>query len=407
MMDALKDGRWLTPARLQAYALMLLASYAAFVVWLLATSSGVLDAYGRPIGTDFANVWSSGRMVLEGRPEAAFDPAIQRPYQQQLLGMGADWFYGWHYPPMFLSLAALLALLPYLPALLVWVATTTALYLATIRHIAADVAVPPRLVVLPALAYPAIFANLTHGHNGALTAMLLGLGLALLATRPVIAGVLFGLVAYKPQYGLLLPIALLVDGRWRTIATAGATVALTVLASAALFGTKSWTAFFTFSAFTRETILESGAAGWFKLQGVFPAVRMLGGSVGVAYAAQAVVTVAMIAFTVWLWRSVAPHAVKAAGLLIASVLATPYAFNYDMVVLGPAIAFLAIEGMKRGFAPYEKSLLALLWLTPLVSRELTQLTSLPIALVVHGAALALVVSKARAEAAEPRSYAHV
>lgn len=406
-MDALRDGRWLTPARLQAYALMLLAGYAAFAVWLLATSHGALDAFGRPIGTDFANVWSSGRMVLEGRPEAAFDPAIQRPYQQQLLGMSAEWFYGWHYPPMFLSLAALLALLPYLPALLVWVVSTTALYALTIRRIAADISAPPHLVVLLALAYPAVFANLTHGHNGALTAMLLGLGLAIFTTRPVLAGVLFGLVAYKPQYGLLLPIALIVDGRWRTIIAAGATVALTVVASAVLFGVKSWAAFFTFSAFTRETILESGAAGWFKLQGVFPAVRMLGGSVGVAYAAQALAIIATIAFTVWLWRSAASHAVKSAGLLIASVLATPYAFNYDMVVLGPAIAFLAVDGIKRGFAPYERSLLALLWLTPLVSRELTQLASLPIALIVHCAALALVVSKARAEAAEPRSYAHV
>lgn len=406
-MDALRDGRWLTPARLQAYALMLLAGYALFAVWLFTTSNGVLDVYGRPLGTDFANVWSSGRLVLEGRPEVAFDPAIQRPYQQNLLGMSAAWFYGWHYPPMFLGLAALLSLLPYVPALLVWVASTTTLHVATIRRIAADVAAPPHLVVLLALAYPAVFANFTHGHNGCLTAMLLGLGLYMMSERPVLAGVLFGLVAYKPQYGLLLPIALLVAGAWRTISAATVTVALTVAASALMFGTKSWLAFFTFSAFTREVILESGAAGWFKLQGVFPAVRMLGGSVNTAYAVQAVTIVAMIGFTMWLWRSFAPHAVKAAGLLIASVVANPYAFNYDMVVLGPAIAFLAVEGMKRGFAPFEKSLLALLWLTPLLSRELTQLTMLPIALIVHLAALYLVVAKVYAWDVSAERLAHV
>jgi hypothetical protein len=261
--------------------------------------------------------------------------------------------------------------------------------------------------VLTALAYPAVFANLTHGHNGCLTAMLLGYGLAVLNAQPVLAGVLFGLVAYKPQYGLLLPIALLVTGAWRTIAAAAVTVAVSVAASVAIFGTKSWAAFFTFSAFTRETVLENGAAGWFKLHGAFPAVRMLGGSVAFAYAAQAVAILAAIVFVVWLWRSAAPYAWKAAGLLLATVLATPYAFNYDMVVLGPAIAFLAVDGLKRGFAPYEKSLLALLWLTPLASRELTALTSLPLALVVQLLALAMIVAKARAEIAPSRRYALV
>lgn len=406
-MDALRDGCWLTPARLQAYALMLLAGYAAFVVWMWATSHGVLDVYGRPLGTDFANVWSSGRLVLEGRPEAAFDPDIQRPYQQALLGMGAEWFYGWHYPPMFLGLAALLALLPYMPALAVWVVSTTTLYALTIRRIAADTPAPAKLVALLALAYPAVFANLTHGHNGCLTAMLLGLGLYLLHERPILAGVLFGLAAYKPQYGLLLPFALLVAGSWRTAITAALTVALTVAASVALFGTKSWLAFATFSSFTRETILENGAAGWFKLQGVFPAVRMLGGSVDAAYAAQALAIIAMVGFTIWLWRSPVSHAVKSAGLLIASVLATPYAFNYDMVVLGPAIAFLAVDGLKRGFARYEKSLLALLWITPLVSRELTALSMLPVALIVQVMALALVAAKVRIECASTEGLAHV
>lgn len=405
-MDTLRDGHWLTPARLQAYAWMLLAGYVALFAWLLATSSGNLDAYGRPIGTDFANVWSAGKLALEGRPEVAFDPYQQRPYQHALLGTASPYFYGWHYPPMFLAVAALLATLPYLSALLVWVASTTALYLVTVRRIVAGTAEPTHLAALLALAYPAVFANATHGHNGCLTAALLGYGLVVLETRPLLAGVLFGLVAYKPQYGLLLPIALLAGGHWRTIASAAATLALTALASAALFGIESWQAFVAFSGFTREIVLEGGAPGWFKLQGVFPAVRMLGGSAALAYAAQSAVIVAMIVVIAWLWRSEASRATRAAGLLVASVLATPYAFNYDMVVLGPAIAFLAVEGLKRGFISYEKSLLALLWLTPLFSRELTQLTTIPVALVVQVSVLAMIARRAREETASAGAVAH-
>jgi hypothetical protein len=403
---ALRDGSWLTLPRLRAYALLLASAYALFVGWLFATSTGALDASGRPLGTDFANIWSTGVLVLQGRPEVAFDPAQQRPFQQALFGMGAEWFYGWHYPPMFLAVAGALAIFPYITALIAWQAMTISIYVGTIQRIMADVRTPIGLVGLTALAYPAVLANVTHGHNGALSATLLGYGLVLLHSRPVAAGFLIGLVAYKPQYGLLMPFALAAIGAWRAMASAASTVIVTAGMSALLFGVESWHAFFKHAAYTRETILEQGAAGWFKLQGVFPAVRMLGGSIASAYVMQAVATMGLIVAVVWLWRRPASHEQKAAGLLIATVLATPYAFNYDMVVLGPAIAFLVVDGARRGFAPYEISLLALLWATPLVSRDLTLITHAPVAILAQAAMLGLLILKVARIEARDRSLAH-
>lgn len=391
--QTLRDGSWLTRERLAVYAALLIAGYAAFICWIVLGGNGTLDAMGRPIGTDFANIWSSGRMVLDGRAADAFDPALQRPYQQQLLGMPADLFYGWHYPPMFLAVAAVLALLPYLPALAVWLASTGLFYVHAIRRIVPARGDDRRLVLLAALASPAALASVTHGHNGFLTAGLFGLGLWLLPTRPWHAGVLLGLLAYKPQYGLLLPLALLAAGAWRAIVAAAATVAATVLASLALFGPSAWAAFFTHAAFTKETILENGAAGWFKLQGLFPAIRMYGGGLTFAYGAQAVLIALLAALVVWLWCSRASHEVKSAGLILATLLATPYSFNYDSVLLGAAIAFLVADRLARGFAPFEITALAALWVTPLVSREATAVLHLPVALLVQSALLALLVEK--------------
>jgi alpha-1,2-mannosyltransferase len=406
ILEPVRDGRWLTLARMRGYAMILLAAYTVFLIGLLATSNGMVDSVGRPLGTDFANVWSSGRMVLDGTPEAPFDPMIQKPYQQGLIGSGEAHFYGWHYPPMFLAVAALLALLPYLPALVVWLFATAPLYVMAVRKIFPVAHSEASLLLMVTLAYPAVFANITHGHNGFLTAALCGGGLALLPTRPLAAGVLFGLLAYKPQYGLLIPLALVLAGEWRAIAAAAATVVATVLASIGLFGVKSWAAFFTHAAFTKEAILEQGAAGWFKLQGVFPAVRMYGGSISTAYTAQLIAMVTVVAAVIWLWRSPANHAQKSAGLILATMLATPYAFNYDTVVIGVAIAFLVKDGCERGFGLYEKSALALLWITPLFSRELTNLTLIPIALVVQVLVFVMLIEKVRRAFVQNRNLSH-
>jgi hypothetical protein len=98
------------------------------------TANGLSDAQGRPLGTDFSNIYAAGTYVLDGKPQAPFDPAMQYAREQAIFGASTP-FYGWHYPPLFLFLAAPLALLPYVPALLVWQAATLALYLLAIRAI--------------------------------------------------------------------------------------------------------------------------------------------------------------------------------------------------------------------------------------------------------------------------------
>src|SRR6185312_58225 len=93
--------------------------------------------HGRPLGTDFSNVYTAGRMVLEGQPAAAFDPRLEHAREQQIFGEKTP-FYGWHYPPFFLAVAAALAPMPYQLALLVWQGVTLALYLLAIRAIVAS-----------------------------------------------------------------------------------------------------------------------------------------------------------------------------------------------------------------------------------------------------------------------------
>lgn len=383
LFTALRDGTWLTAERIRVYPLIVLVMSVLALGHMLAMSDGLNAADGQPIGTDFSNVYAAGELVLEGRAADAYDWTAHHDVEQAVFGPATP-YYGWHYPPMFLAVAALLALMPYLAALAAWQGATLPLYLLSIAGIvrtAPDGAARPgpdfgRFWAV--LAFPAVFINIAHGHNGFLTAGLFGFGLLLLDRRPVLAGLLLGALCYKPQFGLLVPLALVAGGRWRAIAAAAAAVLGLSAAATALFGPDVWRAFADSLALTRSVVLEQGATGWHKIQTVFAAARALGAGVELAYGLQAIVTASVAACVVLVWRSRAAFEWKAAVLLSGSLLATPYSLDYDMVVLGPALAFLAARGLRDGFRPYERSLLALVWITPLVARMTMWATGVPL-----------------------------
>jgi alpha-1,2-mannosyltransferase len=405
LVETLRQGSWLTRERVRLVALALLAASVIGAAYLVATSDGLNDRLGRPLGTDFANVYAAGTYVLGGEPTAPFDPPQQFTREQAIFGTATQ-FYGWHYPPFFLGVAALLALMPYALALALWQGVTLALYAWMMREIASTSSWPglsrpstsssqqqdvdarhkaghDGLWLLLALAFPAVFINLGHGHNGFLTAALFGGALLQIDRRPVVSGVLFGLLAYKPQFGMLIPLVLVASGRWRVFISAAATVALLAIAVTLAFGPDVWRAFLASTAFTHEVVLEHGDTGWHKIQSVFSWVRMWGGGIELAYAVQGAVSVTIAAALVWLWRSRASFERKAAALLIGTILATPYSLDYDLMLLAPAIGFLAIDGVKYGFAtnfaPWEKTLLAALWIVPLLTRSVAQATLIPLA----------------------------
>jgi predicted heme/steroid binding protein len=374
MLSALRLGDWLTAERLRVIPRILLALSALAVTVWVGVSDGMVDPRGKPLGTDFSKVYAAGELALSGRPETAWDRGAHFGAQQSVFGADTP-YYGWHYPPVFLFAAAGLAMLPYGWALFAWMTLTLPLYLATLRTI-----VPRPETLILALAFPAVFVTLGHGQNGFVTAALIGGGLLLLDRRPIAAGVLFGLMVYKPQFGLLIPLALAMSGRWRAFVSAAVTVLAACAASLTVFGMESWIVFIESTGFTREAVLESGATGWHKIQSLFAAVRMWGGSVGLAYAAQAVLGIAVAASLAWLWRDGTDFALKAAGLACASMLATPYMLDYDLVVLGVAIAFLTRHGLEHGFRDYEITGLAAAWVAPLVARNVFAVTGIPLGL---------------------------
>jgi hypothetical protein len=302
------------------------------------------DPQGRPIANDFVNVWAAGRLARDGAAPAAYDWTLHRAAEVRAVGYDFDGYYGWHYPPPAFFFAAALATLPYLVAAAVWLLTTLAVYVAAIAGI-----LGLRTGALFALGFPAALWNVTAGQNGFLTAALIGGALGLLERHSALAGICLGLLTYKPQFGLLFPIVLIADRRWLTIAVATLTAMLIAALSWLAFGSASWQAFVHWAPLSSRALIDEGALDWYRLQSVFALVRAHGGSETLAWTVQGVVSLLLAVGLVWLWKSRAAFELKAAALAAGALLATPYLFMYDLVVLAVAVAFLLRFALAREF----------------------------------------------------------
>lgn len=338
-------------------ALTCFAVAVANVLWLAAMYAGgqfFIDELGRPKPADFVGVWAAGKLVLDGQAAVAYDWAAHKEIQNLAAGYDFDRYYGWHYPPPFLFVAALLANFSYLTAFATWMAVTLPVYLVTIRLIVGH---PAGWII--GAGFPAIITNVVVGQNGFVTATLIGGTLGLMRERPVLSGVFLGLLTYKPQFGLLFPFVLIAARQW-TVFWSAALVGTALAATSWLaFGTDAWQAFFEWLPVTSEAVLSDGRADLSRLQSVFGTVRMFGGTETLAWAIQIAVAASTALFLCVLWRCRAPFELKAAALAAGTLFATPYIYLYDVVVLAVAAAFFIRLCITTGFRRHEPAALAL------------------------------------------------
>ena len=193
---------------------------------------------------------------------------------------------------------------------------------------------------------------------------------------------MIGALAYKPQFGVLIPLALLASGRWNTIAAAIATVAALVAVSFVTLGGEVWHAFAGSMNFTQTVVLEQAVPAGRKSSRYFRRCGCGARACSWPSAVQIALALMLAATLAWLWHGDAAFELKAAGLATASLLATPYVLDYDLVVLAIAIAFFARHGLAHGFRTFEISLLAAAWIVPLLSRGIAGATGVPLGLVV-------------------------
>jgi Glycosyltransferase family 87 len=369
-------SHWLNDQRVRVYSAVFFGIFIAAYLGLIALSlPGFVDPRGKPVGYDFIAFWSAAWLALQGQPEAAFDwHAIAAAHQAAVPALHDPFYlFLWHYPPTFLLAVLPLGYLPYLVALAVFLAGSIAAWAALVRRI-----IPDRRYWIAAAAMPAGLINLVDGQNGLLTAALAGFALLLLDRRPLLAGMLIGLMAIKPHLAILFPIALVASGQWRAFAAAAVTATLFSLASVAAFG---WE---TLAAFIRDmpsagSFIDQGSLPWSMMPSPYVFALALGAPHVVAWALQGATALAAMV-GVWLaWRSpTAPLAARAAVLLTGALLVSPYVFYYDMTWAGLAVGWLALYVARDGFWRGEREILLAAWIAPLLMVPVYKVTTVQI-----------------------------
>jgi hypothetical protein len=349
------EDRIFTERRLRFYGTGVVVglAIAAILCWASYRGASVIRPDGKLGSIDFCLLWISGKFAATNDPFRIYDyPTFSAAY---------DFFYppgecrpllqAYIYPPTYLFFTYVVGVMPYLVAFAVWVGATFLLYLAAVYSI-----LPTPAAVIAAMASAAVLKNAQLGYNGFLTAGLFGLTLVCLERRPWLAGIPLGLLTYKPQFGVLFPLALLASRNWRALASAAATGVAFAMAAAIAFGSRTWPAFAASLAHLNSS-LSPRAGVEISLDSVYGLLRWAGAGTGLAWAVHFGVALSLAAAVYAAWARPIPYALKAATLCLGSVLVTPYVLRYDLCILSIAVAFMVKDGLAHGFPAGERTIM--------------------------------------------------
>lgn len=333
----------------EPFLLLIAVLYAVFVLIYLLYP--VLSGDGLPL-TDYISFWAGGREMNAGMPENIFEQSLFKEIQVEELGWRFEGIMPWVISPSFMLYASPLARLPYIISVIVFNILSLAAYMAALWYL-----FPRKKLFLAMLCMPSVLFCLYHGQTGLLSSALIAGCFLFYGKKPVLAGLILGLLIYKPQIGILFPVAFLAERQWQVISGAAITAAGSVLLSIAFFGWTIWDLYLFHNAEVFEHLIETQRS-FARIQTVFGLTRVITGSSGLAMAIQIICTI-FAALTVFLvWRKKLPFELKAMTLVLGICFSTPYLQLYDLTFLSVVFVLFFRWGEKEGFIEGDKD-----WMT--------------------------------------------
>ena len=387
----LRSGDWLSRRCVRAVAGILLCLEISVFAFMIVGTHGWIVPLKQPVTTDFVSFYAAGSLANAGTPALAYNQAAHLAAEEAVTGPGIEYQF-FNYPPVYQGLFALLAHLPYLIAFIGFEAATLLFYLAIARRVLDDYSGTALLVLTT---FPALWWNIGLGQNALLTAGLFGAATFLVDRRPIPAGLLFGALCYKPHFAVFVPLALAASGQWRAFVAAAASATALVFLSLALLGWHTWHAFLiTFGA--SHSMYESGRILFGGFVSPFGAVRLMGGSVALAYAIQAGFSLIGATVVAVVWRRRLSLPVRAAVLASATLIAVPLALIYDLMLGSIAGCWLlrCREQPNDSLPRWERTVLVGLFTMLLSWRALAEIWSLPVGSIIAVVLFAICVHRA-------------
>jgi Glycosyltransferase family 87 len=270
----------------------------------------------------------------------------------------------WLYPPSFLLLLLPLGGLSFDAGCAVFLGITLLALVGALWCFAGE---RRWLLLIAVVLSPAAMVNFYLGQNAFLTGALFFGGTLALRRQPLLAGTLLGVLTYKPQIAIMLPLALVAARQWKALGSAAVSACVLALASAAIFGPDAWQSWWTMISSGGVGLSSSVATGRLHGSSVFTCAILFGATPFIASLLQAAATL-LAGVSVYIgWRRPMPDALRIAVLATATVLGAPHVTGYDAILSAFAAALLFGECLKSGSGPAEWLIAWIAWVIPLVN----------------------------------------
>ena len=349
--------------RLVVLSICVFCVFVFFFTFRLAKDNTGKSSENSPFGVDFAVYYTAGQMVRSGETDDLYHASIHRASMERIMGREMPPNLPWMYPPTFLLMVTPFSFLPYTTALVVWLSITLALALFALFRL-----VPKqKSLALLAVGFPGVLMNLRWGQNGFLNTALLGFGLYFLEINPILAGLMFGLLTYKPQIALFAFLILFLSKKRRVLVWAIIFTLGFAILSGVLFGFDTWVQFVqSFSNSTSGFLDEN----WLSNAGVQPSMfinmRLAGINDTVNYIILTVIGLLVTGATGWVWHRTDRISLKAVTMCTGTFLIIPYFLQYDLMILSIPLVLFSYDLIEYGSRPIDFLLLLVLWATPVL-----------------------------------------
>ncbi len=363
-----------------AAAGLFVAIYVSQFLTFIVTANDLMSAQGSVIGGDFFAFWTAAQNTFVASPTLLYDADHFQEQMLKRLPERETILLYWQYPPTMMLLTAPAAALPYLPAYFAWLVSNTALLGAVLHRLWRN-----KTALILALTSLAAFQGWITGQTGLFTAALITTAAACADRRPVIAGIAAGILTFKPQLGLLIPIAFLAAGCWRAFAVAALTSFVFALASVAAFGVDTWLAFFE-AIRAHSDRMQSTVFPYHKIISLYGGLKMLGAPNLLALCGQGLSTIALAGFVFHVWRRSSEWDLRTIALCAAIPLATPYALYYELPILIAPLFLVARRATLSTWLTGEKFALMALWLAPIALPGTDTIPGIPLSFLVAASA---------------------
>jgi len=377
IIDDIRLAAWLDGKKFRLYAWVLLALLMAILASEIGFSHNFIDHAGQPLGPDFMSFYAASKLALSHHVAEVWNTSAHEAAQNLTFHKKLG-YWAFFYPPPYLVLCLPFGLFSYPVAVILWSVLNAGLVVWAARLWLNTMAPDFKCGWLPILAFPAIWMNMANGQNAGIMTSIWLLGAVCFPKRPIIAGLIWGLLIMKPQLAMALPFFLLASGRYKALLATGLSAALYLGLSLVWIGPQGLANFIHVSQLASKT-LDLGLVSHALMQSLYAALRQWGLTSTLSYLIQGLWDAAIVGMGMYWARGARANPFALCALMAsASLMLSPFILDYDLLLCALPVSWLIYESIRSGFRPWEKIIAALIFILPFITRATASFVHLPL-----------------------------